>query len=146
MVRINRLNAEEWLRLLREHAIPNWPVRYCAACEEAENSTSVLKCERCHAPMMALDESFWRKISNKLRRSYQKDHGLFMRIKGEHPNRPFPQLQGPLEWVSEEWRRARRPRGKPPEIEKRLFVLSWIRTLSQPYFSIEVGDALDMST
>lgn len=96
--------------------------------------------------MVALDDSFWRKISNKLRRSFQANHGLFARIKGEYPNRPFPQLTGPLEWVSEEWRRARRPRGKPPEIEKRLFVVSWIRKLTQPNFSIEVGDALDMST
>ena len=142
MVRINRLTAEEWLRLLREQQLSNVQVLYCATCEEAEASTSVLTCERCHTPMTALDESFWRKVSNKLRRSYQRDHGLFARVKGEHPKWPFPQLKAPLDWVAKEFGRARRLRGKPSEIEKRLFVVSWLRALSQPYFSIAVGDVI----
>ena len=145
MVCINRLTAEEWLRLLREQPLVNWQVQYCVKCDGVEISTSLLECEGCHTPMTPLGESFWRKVSNKLRRSYQKDHGLFARIKGEYPNWPFPELNEPLAWVTTEWRRARRLRGKPLEVEKRLFVVSWIRKLSEPYFSIEVDDLLDMT-
>lgn len=146
MIRINRLTAEEWLRLLREQPLVNYPVRYCSTCEAAEVSTSTLPCECCHTPMIALDDAFWRTVSRKLRRSYQQDHGLFARIKAEFPSWPFASLSEPLGWVSSEWRRARRLRGKPPEIEKRLFVVSWVRKLSQPHFTIEVGDPLETST
>ncbi len=101
---------------------------------------SLLNCERCNAPMMILDDSFWRKVSRKLKSSYRKDHGLFARMKGEFPTWPFPELDAPLTWLTSEWRRAKKLRGKQPYIEKRLFIASWIRKLSEPTFSIEFQD------
>jgi hypothetical protein len=142
-------SAEGWLRLLREHPLPNIPhVVYCPECAKprmfgplpAEEDISRCWNRDCGSFVFLFDEFFYTALSKFLKYSYRNDRSLFARVKAELPDLPFPKLEGVLGWVTTAWNKAAKPRGKPHETRTHLFIASWIESLSAPRFDLDVKE------
>lgn len=129
-------SVEEWLRGFREQQLPNMAnVVYCRKCgirilaSPDPVTTTAHPC----GPIRRLDEAFWQRLSNRIRQHHRKDRLLFARLKAECPGVPLvPKLHGPLAWVTIEWRKAAKPPGRPLDLERQLFLASWLYSLARP--------------
>jgi len=130
------LTADEWLRVLREQPLPNLPnVVYCPCCVRVRaygfpTKVEIPTCHHCGGPVIRLEETFWRRLSHVLKRCYRRDKSLFARVKAEFPDWPFPTLEGLLSWVTVAWKQAPRPRGRPQDLQQRLFIAHWLHQFS----------------
>ena len=129
-------SVEEWIRGFRVQQLPNLPnVFYCRKC-----GIRILACpdpvtitDHPCGPIQRLDEAFWQRVSNRIKQHHRKDRLLFARINADCPGVPLvPELQGPLAWVTSEWKRATRLPGRPRDLEKQIFLASWLHSLARP--------------
>ncbi len=141
-------SVEEWIRGFRVQQLPNLPnVFYCRKC-----GIRILACpdpvtitDHPCGPIQRLDEAFWQRVSNRIKQHHRKDRLLFARINADCPGVPLvPELQGPLAWVTSEWKRATRPPGRPRDLEKQLFLAYWLHSLARPRLvMVEEGQSQD---
>ena len=131
-------SVEEWLRGFREQPLPNFHnVVYCRRCGiriyAFSDHVAITACHVCELPVKRLDETFWQRLSNHMLRLYRKDRLLFARLNGEASLAPpIPDLQGSLAWVTREWRKAAKPPGRPLNLQRQLFLASWLHSLARP--------------
>jgi len=141
-------SAEGWLRILREHPLPNMAhVVYCPQCARPRmfgplpEGTDISKCWKCDTLVLLFDESFYSALNTFLKDSDQLDRSLFARVKAELPDSSsFPKLEGVLAWLKDAWDDAPRPKGRPQEIAMHLSLASWIASLSAPRVVLEVKE------
>ncbi len=129
-------SVEEWLRGFRERQLPNLPnVFYCRKCGiriVASPDPITITHDSC-GPIRRLDEVFWQRLSNRIKQHYRKDRLLFARLKAECSLvMSVPELQGPLAWVTIEWRKTAKPPGRPLSLQRKLFLASWLYSLARP--------------
>lgn len=129
-------SVEEWLRGFREQPLPNFDnVVYCRKCGILilASPDPVTTTDHPCGPIRRLDEAFWQRLSNRIRQHYRKDQLLFARLKAEcSVMMQAPELHGPLAWVTIEWRKAAKPPGRPLDLERQLFLASWLYSLARP--------------
>ncbi len=122
--------AESWFHFLGEEPICTGageaPWAYCRKCRglSAPGPGSAGTCSWCGMPTVPLDFAYWKKISRMIQRAVKRDPNLVARVKAKLPwVRPEVSFRGPLEWLQDLWRRASKPRGRPPIDERRTY---WI--------------------
>ena len=131
------LTGKQWVRLLLEQPLSNLPnVVFCPKCRQVTAygypaPVEIVKCHHCGTEVLRLKEEIWERVSDRIKRAYQRDRKLFAWIRAEIPDRPAPQLEGPLSWINEVWERTE-PRGRPQEIKQRIFIATWVNFLSAP--------------
>lgn len=129
-------SVEEWLRGFRGQQLPNLPnVFYCRKCgiRILASPDPVTITDHPCGPIRRLDEAFWQRLSNRIKQHYRKDRLLFARLKAEcSVMMQVPQLDGPLAWITIEWRKAAKPPGRPLNLERQLFLASWLYSLARP--------------
>lgn len=134
-------SVEGWLRGFREQQLTNLPnVFYCRKCgiRILASPDPVTITDHPCGPIRRLDEEFWQRVSNRIKQHYRKDRLLFARLNADCPGVPLvPELQGPLAWVTAEWKRATRPPGRPRDLERQLFLASWLCAIARPRVVIE---------
>lgn len=135
--------VEEWLRGFREQQLPNLPnVVYCRRCGirliAFPDPVPISQCYSCGQPVQRLDEAFWQRLSNRIKRHYRTDPLLFARLNAEEVFPPkIPDLDGSLAWVTIEWRKASMPPGKPRNLERQLVLAFWLYALARPRLVME---------
>ncbi len=122
--------AERWLRLLVEQPICNGGYS-CPRCRGFTAESRTGKCPWCETALVSLDEAFWRKVSDSIRRALRRDPELLSRIKAESSGYPTPRWPGPLSWIADAWRRAGKPPGRPMESVRPYRIDFWVRALRQ---------------
>ncbi len=140
--------AEGWLRLLKEHLLPNHAhAIYCPKCDRPRSwgplppGTDISKCWRCGESVLLLDGAFYSALSKFLKHCYRYDRSLFARARTGFPDSPFPEFEGVLAWLKAAWDNAPKPRGRPQETRLHLFIASWVESLTAPRFDLEVKKA-----
>jgi hypothetical protein len=132
-----RLSASAWLRLLLLRPLCHEPRRiccpYCGINEHPlADPTWHRVCLRCDHYALPLDDTFWRDVSDRLKRAWYQDRTMIARIKQEWKDGPVPVFEGPLRWITEVWRLAPRRRGTPPADGRRTLVGVWMEFLTKP--------------
>lgn len=139
--------AEEWLRLLREHPLPNMAhVVYCPRCDRPKMfgplpaGKDISRCWVCEESVLLFDESFYSALSEFIKQQHENSPSLFSRVKAEFSDWSFPELEGPLSWLKGAWDDAPRPRGRPQDIAIHLYLANWIESLSASCVVLEVKE------
>ena len=148
-------SVEEWLRGFREQQLPNLPnVVYCRKCGihiyAFPDPAPITHHHVCGSVVTRLDDKFWQRLSNRIKKHYRKDRLLFARLNAElFPSssvpklraleklRAVPELQGPLAWVTIEWRKAAMPPGRPRKLDKQFLLGFWLHALARPQRILE---------
>ncbi len=137
--------AERWLRLLIEHPIlpgdSHEPYAWCNTCETLIGKP--VKCPWCGRPTLVLDNAYWGRVSDSVRRAVRRDPEVIARVKAESRMYPVPMLPEPLSWITDAWVRAGKPSGRPREIEQAYGIDFFVRELTHR-LGLSRAEALDV--
>lgn len=145
-----RLSAPAWLRLLLLRPLCHEPqlicCPYCGIYEHPLAEPAYHRmCVQCDHYALPLDDTFWRDVSDRLKRAWYQDRTLIARIKQEWEDGSVPVFEGPLRWVTEVWRHAPKRRGRPPADRRRTLIGVWMEFLTKRCMRVGADDGTHLS-
>lgn len=131
------LTGPELLRLLVEKncaILSSWCPQCLTFIVKSEDEVEFRICPGCGSERFFLDDQFWRRASQRIRRAVQSDEMLLRTVKAEWesiregnpklPSPPYP-FPTPLSWINGDWTKARPPSNRPLET-RRFYRLSFM--------------------
>lgn len=123
-LRLDSISGGEWLRLLLEMRLDNFPEGgQCEGCR----SFCVRKVDVCPSCGQRVIRVDWEKVSNHIKRAWRNDRKLLSKVKADYVSRfpeevrsrvPTPDFHSSLGWLKEAWERTGKPRGRPVDVHR----------------------------
>ena len=127
LVNILALDTREWLGQLFDEPFPlifGLGLAVCRRCGGGvrllgtrESPESPIPCSWCHSSCIPLDDGWWVRLANRVRRACQRDRTLIPTLKAHwdavHDGAPLPCLPEPFSWLNHVWELPGKPSGRP---------------------------------